>query len=148
MRKINFDLIVGLFVVMGFMSFVYVSLQFGEFSVFSMEKTYSLQADFENVSGLKRGATVEMSGVSIGKVEAIRLTEDERARVTLQLDTGIILTDDAIASVKTQGIIGDKYVKITPGGSDDKLADGDWITETESAVDIEDLVSKYIFGDL
>jgi phospholipid/cholesterol/gamma-HCH transport system substrate-binding protein len=148
MKKINFDLIVGLFVVMGFMSFVYVSLQLGEFSVFSTGKTYSVQADFENVSGLKRGALIEMSGVSIGKIEAIRLAEDDRARVVLQLDSKIKITDDAIASVKTQGIIGDKYVKITPGGSDDLLADGGWITETESAVDIEDLVSKYIFGDL
>ncbi|HIJ79621.1 MAG: outer membrane lipid asymmetry maintenance protein MlaD [Desulfobulbaceae bacterium] len=148
MKKINFDLLVGVFVVLGFMSFVYISLQLGEFSVFSMENVYSVQADFDNVSGLKRGALVEMSGVSIGKVEAIRLAEGDRARVSMQLNSGIKITDDAIASVKTQGIIGDKYIKITQGGSDDMLTDGDVISETESAVDIEDLVSKYIFGDV
>lgn len=148
MKKVNVDLIVGLFILAGFSCFVYISLQLGEFSIFSMDEVYSVQADFENISGLKRGAVVEMAGVDIGKVSAISLGEQDLAHVTLQIDKSIKVTDDAIASIKTQGIIGDKYVKITQGGSEDILVDGSWLTETESAVDIEELVSKYIFGDV
>lgn len=146
MKKINFDAIVGLFVLTGFLAFVYMSLQLGEFSVFSMEKTYSVQAQFGNVSGLKRGAIVEMAGVNVGKVNNISLGENDQAKVQLQINNGVKITDDAIASIKTQGIIGDKYIKISQGGSEDLLVDGGFISETESAVDLEELVSKYIFG--
>jgi len=146
MKKINFDAIVGLFVLAGFFAFAYMSLQLGEFSVFSMEKTYSVQATFANVSGLKRGALVEMAGVNVGKVSGISLGENDQARVQLQINNGVKITDDAIASIKTQGIIGDKYIKITQGGSEELLVEGGFIMETESAVDLEELVSKYIFG--
>jgi len=146
MKKINSDAIVGLFVLAGFLAFVYMSLQLGEFSVFSMEKTYSVRATFGNVSGLKRGALVEMAGVNVGKVSNISLGEDDRAQVELLINNGVKITDDAIASIKTQGIIGDKYIKISQGGSEELLADGAVVTETESALDLEELVSKYIFG--
>ena len=146
MKKINFDAIVGLFVLAGFFAFAYMSLQLGEFSVFSMEKTYTVQATFGNVSGLKRGALVEMAGVNVGKVSGISLGENDQARVQLQINNGVKITDDAIASIKTQGIIGDKYIKITQGGSEELLVEGGFIMETESAVDLEELVSKYIFG--
>jgi len=146
MKKINFEFIVGLFVVAGFLSFVYISLQLGEFSVFAMDKYYKVQAEFNNVSGLKRGATVEVAGVVVGKVSNIMLSKGDQAQVTMMIGNGVKVTDDAIASVKTQGIIGDKYVRISEGGSDVLLKDGDWITETESALDLEELVSKYIFG--
>lgn len=146
MKKINFDALVGLFVLAGFLAFVYMSLQLGEFSVFSMEKTYSVQATFGNISGLKRGATVEMAGVIVGKVNTITLGENDQAQVQLQINKGVKITEDAIASIKTQGIIGDKYIKISQGGSEELLVDGGFITETESALDLEELVSKYIFG--
>lgn len=146
MKKINVDAIVGLFVLAGFLAFAYMSLQLGEFSVFSMEKTYSVRANFGNVSGLKRGALVEMAGVNVGKVSTISLAENDQAQVELLINKGVKITDDAIASIKTQGIIGDKYIKISQGGSEKLLVDGDVITETESALDLEELVSKYIFG--
>ncbi len=146
MKKISFDAIVGLFVLTGFLAFVYMSLQLGEFSVFSMEKTYVVRANFGNVSGLKRGALVEMAGVNVGKVSTISLAENDQAQVWLQINNGVKITDDAIASIKTQGIIGDKYIKISQGGSANLLVDGSFMTETESAVDLEELVSKYIFG--
>lgn len=148
MKKISLEVVVGVFVIAGFMAFVYMSLQFGEFSVFSTEKTYELTAEFNNISGLKRGAVVEIAGVTIGKVSHIALGENDQAKISLQLSEGVAITEDAIASIKTQGIIGDKYVRISQGGSDEILKDGDWITETESAVDLEELVSKYIFGDV
>ncbi len=148
MRKVNIDLIVGFFVLAGFLGFVYLSLQLGEFSIFSMSNTYTVQANFDNVSGLKRGAVVELAGVNIGKVADVALNENDQAKVFLQINHGVAITDDAVASIKTQGIIGDKYVKITQGGSDDLLREGGILSETESAVDLEELVSKYIFGDV
>ena len=92
---------------------------------------------------------MELAGVPVGKVEAIRL-EPERltAEVQLKIKAQVELTDDVIASVKTAGLIGDKYVKLTPGGSDLVLQDGDIITETESALDLEEVISKYVFGGL
>ncbi|MEW6500582.1 MAG: outer membrane lipid asymmetry maintenance protein MlaD [Thermodesulfobacteriota bacterium] len=146
MKKLNVDLIVGLFVVAGFLAFVYLSLQLGEFSPFSMEKNYRVTAEFTNISGLKPGAVVEIAGVPVGKVMRIDLGQGDRAKITLSIKQQVQISEDAIASVRTQGIIGDKYVRISPGGSDEYLKDGSAITETESVVDLEELVSKYIFG--
>ena len=87
-----------------------------------------------------------MAGVNVGKVSTISLAENDQAQVWLQINNGVKITDDAIASIKTQGIIGDKYIKISQGGSADLLVDGSFMMETESAVDLEELVSKYIFG--
>lgn len=148
MKKINIELIVGFFLIAGFCAFSYISLQFGEFSLFGQSQYYTVYADFDSVSGLKKGAVVSMAGVDIGKISKIELTADEQARVSLYLLKNIKLTDDAIASVKTKGIIGDKYIRISQGGSDDFLKEGDLLTETESAIDLEELVSKYIFGDV
>ncbi|MEW6426611.1 MAG: outer membrane lipid asymmetry maintenance protein MlaD [Thermodesulfobacteriota bacterium] len=144
----NKELIVGLFVIAGFLGFAYVSLQFGEFSVFDVQKRTLIRAEFDNVSGLKQGANVEMSGVVIGKVAAISLNETDRAMIDMQIDDGYRITDDAIASIRTQGIIGDKFIKIIQGGSADMLENGDVITDTESAIDIEEMISKYIFGKM
>ncbi len=146
MKKLNVDLIVGLFVVAGFLAFVYLSLQLGEFSPFSMEKDYEVKAEFTNISGLKPGAVVEIAGVPVGKVAKIYLGKEDRAVISMAIDKKIKISEDAIASVRTQGIIGDKYVRISQGGSSDFLKNGDSITDTESVVDLEELVSKYIFG--
>ena len=146
MKKINPEFIVGLFIVAGFLAFVYVSLQFGEFSVFAMDESYTIKAEFTNVSGLKVGATVEIAGVGVGKVSSIQLADMDKALVYLRIDKATEITDDSIASIRTQGIIGDKYIKILQGGSDTYLKDGDTIFDTESAVDLEEMISKYIFG--
>ena len=146
MKKLNVDLIVGLFVVAGFLAFVYLSLQLGEFSPFSMEKSYRVTAEFTNISGLKPGAVVEIAGVPVGKVAKIDLSKVDRAVITLSIKQQVKISEDAIDSVRTQGIIGDKYVRISQGGAEEYLTDGSAITETESVVDLEELVSKYIFG--
>ncbi|MEA2084129.1 MAG: outer membrane lipid asymmetry maintenance protein MlaD [Thermodesulfobacteriota bacterium] len=148
MKKISLEFVVGLFVIAGFACFTYMSLQFGEFSFFSMDKSYNVVADFDSVSGLKPGAFVEMAGVKIGKVSKISLGEENLARVSMMINKHVPVTDDTIASVKTQGIIGDKYIKLIPGGSDKMLDNGGLISETESSLDLEELVSKYIFGDV
>ncbi len=148
MKKINLELIVGLFLIAGFATFAYISVQFGEFSIFSKGNNYSLKADFDEIAGLKKGANVAMAGVIIGKVSKVSLTADDQAEIVMDIDKDVTVTDDAIASIKTQGIIGDKYVRISQGGSDDYLHDRDFITETESAVDLEELISKYVFGEV
>ena len=108
---------------------------------------YKRQASFTSVSGLRAGAEVEIAGVRVGRVKAIRLDgKTNRAVVELLLNKDVELTDDVIASVKTSGLIGDKYVSLEPGGSGAPLGNGGEITDTESAVDIESLISKYVFG--
>ena len=148
MKKFNLEVVVGLFLIAGFLCFVYLSLQLGEISIFASEKNYTLVADFDSISGLKAGATLEIAGVNIGKVIRVTLGEDDRARVHMQIPKELVIYEDAVASVRTQGIIGDKYIRITQGGSDEILQDGDFVEETESAIDIEEMVSKYVFGDV
>jgi phospholipid/cholesterol/gamma-HCH transport system substrate-binding protein len=148
MKKINLEMVVGLFILAGFLGFGYLSLQLGEVSFLAGDKKYTLVADFDNISGLKEGAVMEIAGVNIGKVTKVMLSETDRARVYMQVPKEIAISEDAVASVRTQGIIGDKYIRIIQGGSDEVLHDGNFITETESAIDIEEMVSKYIFGDV
>jgi phospholipid/cholesterol/gamma-HCH transport system substrate-binding protein len=145
MKNINTEMIVGLFMLAGFLAFGYLSLQMGEFSIFNLEKHYSEMAGFDNVSGLKVGASIEIAGVNIGKVSDIRLGKEGLADVTMLIRQEVKISTDAIASVRTQGLIGDKYIKITQGADEEKLSDGGEIFDTESAIDFEGLVSKYIF---
>ncbi len=145
MKNINTELIIGLFMIAGFLAFGYLSLQMGEFSIFDLEKNYSLEAEFDNVSGLKVGAGIDIAGVNIGKVSRVGLGEQGLARVTMLINQDIKITTDAIASIRTQGLIGDKYIKIIQGADEEMLGEGGVIFDTESAIDFEELVSKYIF---
>ena len=145
MKKINTEFVVGLFILAGFLAFAYLSSQMGEFSIFSLERNYSLTAEFDNVSGLKVGASIETAGVNIGKVSDITLGQHSLAKVTMLIHQGVKISSDAIASIRTQGLIGDKYIKIIQGADEEMLADGGEIFDTESAIDFEELVSKYIF---
>ena len=145
MKNITTELIVGLFMIAGFLAFGYLSLQMGEFSIFNLEKNYSIEAEFDNVSGLKVGATIEIAGVTVGKVSKIGLGEQGIAMVSMLIKKDIKVTEDAIASIRTQGLIGDKYIKIIQGADEEILQEGDVIFDTESSIDFEELVSKYIF---
>lgn len=145
MKNINTELIIGLFMIAGFLAFGYLSLQMGEFSIFDLEKNYSLEAEFDNVSGLKVGAGIDIAGVNIGKVSRVGLGEQGLAKVTMLINQNIKITVDAIASIRTQGLIGDKYIKIIQGADEEMLKEGGVIFDTESAIDFEELVSKYIF---
>jgi len=145
MRRLNVEVAVGLFLVAGFLCFAYLSVKLGEVSLWR-DNSYTVVARFGSVSGLKDGAVVEIAGVKVGTVSAIRLDgEDYEARVELAIDRDVKLQDDAIASIRTAGIIGDRYVDITPGGAEEYIAPGGELTETESAINLETLVSKYIF---
>lgn len=139
---------VGIFVLIGIICVGYLTIRLGKMQLIG-GNYYDLNARFMSVSGLKSGAQVEMAGVQIGQVESIELDyEQQVAVVNLKIDKSVELTDDVIASVKTSGLIGDKYINLTPGGSDEILKSGDAITETESALDLEELISKYVFGDV
>jgi phospholipid/cholesterol/gamma-HCH transport system substrate-binding protein len=110
------------------------------------EETYPVTARFTSISGLKEGSAIELAGVIVGKVSNIELdTGDYEAVVHLDIDKRVELQDDTIASIRTAGIIGDKFIKLTPGGSEIILGAGDEIEETEPAISLEELVSKYIF---
>ena len=145
MKNFNTELIIGLFMLGGFLAFSYLSLQMGEFSILNFERNYSLEAEFENVAGLKVGAGIEIAGVNIGKVARVGLGEQGLAKVTMFIKPDIKITADAIASIRTQGFIGDKYIKIIQGADEEMLGEGDLIFDTESSIDFEELVSKYIF---
>lgn len=146
MKKFNMEIAVGLFMVAGFLCFTYLSVRLGDVHPFG-ENKYTVLARFNSISGLKEGASVEMAGVPIGKVKKIRLDPKEyEAVVQFSIDRNIKLQEDSIASIRTEGIIGNRYVNITPGGLDKIIQPGGEITDTESAISIEELVSKYIFG--
>jgi phospholipid/cholesterol/gamma-HCH transport system substrate-binding protein len=148
MRKYSNETVVGIFVVVGLLCVGYMTVKLGNVSLFG-DNTYSLYARFNSVSGLRAGNTIEMLGIEIGRVAGLKMDqEDQVAVVELKIKKGIIIFDDGIASIKTAGLIGDKYVSIDAGGSDEILNPGDTITDTESPVDIGDLISKYAFGDV
>lgn len=148
MKNTRLELFVGLFLVLGFLSFGWLALQLGEVSWLTGSRTYEIYAEFDNISGVKSGADIQIAGVVVGKVGDIVLSPDELARATLQLDKAIKVPVDSIASVKSQGIIGDKYIQITLGGDEELYAAGDTLTDTESSVDLESLISKFAFGQV
>ena len=145
MKKYNIELAVGFFLLLGILSLAYISINLGKLEIVGREG-YTVYADFEKAGGIKPKAMVEMAGVEVGTVKSIGITSDYRARVELTIDKDVKLQEDAIASIKTKGLIGEQYVQISPGGSDRIIPNGGKIRETESAIDIEELISKYVFG--
>jgi phospholipid/cholesterol/gamma-HCH transport system substrate-binding protein len=145
MKRFDIELSAGLFMLIGILCLAYISIKLGKLEVIG-NSGYTVYANFEKSGGLKPGSTVEIAGVEVGKVKAISLSKDYQARVTMVIRGGVILQEDAIASIKTKGLIGEKYLQITPGGSERIIPDGGTLRETESAVDIEELISKYVFG--
>jgi len=144
MERTRVHVAVGVFVLIGLMALGYLSIKLGRVSILG-GGAYEITADFPSVGGLKAGSTVEIAGVEIGRVEAINLVEYQ-ARVTLRINSGVKLQEDSIASIKTKGLIGEKYIRISPGGSDKLIGPNGKIREVEAPVDFEELLSKYIFG--
>jgi phospholipid/cholesterol/gamma-HCH transport system substrate-binding protein len=147
MNNAKLEMMVGIFMVIGIFCLGYVSIKLGKMELVGGD-FYTVSAGFDSVSGLKPGARVEVAGVEVGKVDRIMLDakNGDRALTYLKIKTGVKITDDVIASVRTSGIIGDKFIKLKPGGSERMLKNNDQIRETESAIDIEELVSKFIHG--
>jgi phospholipid/cholesterol/gamma-HCH transport system substrate-binding protein len=148
MKKYSKETIVGIFVVVGLLCIAYMTVNLGNVGILG-DDTYTLQAQFSKVTGLRPGNPVSMLGLEIGRVGDMSINqEDLRAVVALHIRKDIVVYDDAIASIKTEGLIGDRYLDIDPGGAGDPLRPGDTITETESPVDLQELISKYAFGDV
>src|SRR5262245_33458104 len=147
MRTFDTEVAIGLLLLAGAVFLVYISLHLGQIS-FGQTQWYIIQADFPNAGGLQNGAVVELAGVQIGRVAAVTLTDTYQAHVTLELIPTISLQEDARASIKSKGLIGERYVEIAPGKSSTQLASGGTIRETEAPIDIQEVITKFIFGNV
>ncbi|MEO8047832.1 MAG: outer membrane lipid asymmetry maintenance protein MlaD [Nitrospirota bacterium] len=144
MEKTKLEMVVGVFVLVGLLCLAYLSVKLGKLELVSGD-LYEVEAQFNSASGIKPGSTIEIAGVEVGRVRGITLIED-RAKVTLAVNNSIKLYTDTIASIKTRGIIGEKFLALTPGGGGDRLKPGGTIRDTESGLDLEELVSQYVHG--
>lgn len=148
MKKYSVETMVGIFVVVGILCVAYMTVKLGKVSLFG-DDYYVLYARFGSVSGLRVGNPVEIDGIEVGRVERLTLDQEKQlALITLKIRKGVKVYDDASAAIKTAGLIGDKFVKIDPGGGGEVLKPEGTITETTTPTDIEDLISKYTFGDV
>jgi phospholipid/cholesterol/gamma-HCH transport system substrate-binding protein len=146
MQRLNIETAVGLFVLVGICCLAWLSIKLGKLEIVGGNYV-PVHAEFASVSGLKKGVSVEIAGVDIGKVESITL-DDYKADVLMKIRTGVRLPEDTIASIRTRGLIGDKYVNLSPGASDRVIPPDGKIRETESAVDMEQLIGDFIHGSV
>ena len=148
MKKYAVETTVGIFLVFGLLCIGYMTVRLGHVSLIG-DNAYSLFARFTTVSGLRVGSPVHMLGIGVGRVGRLTMDQkDQKAVVEIRIRKDIKVYDDAIASIKTEGLIGDMFLSIGPGGSGKLLQPGGTITETQPAVDIVDLVGKYAFGEV
>ncbi len=144
MNRFSAETAVGLFVLAGILCLGWLSVKLGKLEIVGGD-TVPVIAEFASVAGLKEGGSVEIAGVEVGKVASISV-RDYKARVLLKIRKGIPLQEDTIASIRTRGLIGDKYVSLAPGASDRLIPPGGRIRETEPAVDLEGLLGQFIHG--
>ena len=148
MKKYSMETTIGIFVLICLLCVAYLTLKLGEVS-FIGDSSYALFAKFTSVSGLKVGSPVEMLGMQIGRVAGFSMDQkDQVAVVELRIGQGVKIYEDAMASIKTNGLLGDRFVKIDAGGGGGQLKPGGFITDTEPPVDLMELISKYAFGDV
>jgi len=146
MERKGLELGVGLFLLVGLACLAYLSFKLGDIHLWG-SSDYEVHSRFSNVGGLKAKAEVTMAGVTIGQVKDIQLN-DGQALLTFSIHKNVRLEEDVIASIKTMGIIGDKYVSISPGASEDYIKPGGMIKDTQPPLDLENLVSKFVFGNV
>ena len=144
-RKYSMELFVGIFVLIGLLCVGYLTVQLGKMEIFS-SNGYTLIAKFSSSTGLRSGANIEIAGVTVGRVVKIELDSEYYSLVHMRIRNGIKLSEDSGAAIKTSGLIGDKFVSLTPGGLGTYLEDGNELTETHAPFDLEELLSKYVFG--
>jgi phospholipid/cholesterol/gamma-HCH transport system substrate-binding protein len=148
MKKYSKETVVGIFVVPGLVCIGYMTIKLGKVDILG-DDTYALNARFNRVNGLKEGNPVNMLGLEIGRVANFKMVQDEQAVVVeMRINKGVKIYDDALASIKTEGLIGDRYMDIAPGGAGELLKPGETITETQSPTDLSELIGKYAFGDV
>ncbi|NLC82451.1 MAG: outer membrane lipid asymmetry maintenance protein MlaD [Lentisphaerae bacterium] len=144
--RLNLELVVGVFMLAGILCLGYLSIKLGKIEVWG-KPGYNVFAVFSDTGGLRGGSPVLIAGVEVGQVDSISL-ENYEARAVLRIQSGLVLHEDAVVSVKTRGLIGEKFLQISAGAADAIILPGGQIRQTESAVDIEALISKFAFGDL
>lgn len=148
MKRGGLELLVGIFVLLGLAAVAYLTLKLGSGSLVGGD-TYLVEARFANAGGLHNGSSVLVAGVTVGRVEGVRIDPaDFSAIATLRVLSGLKLPTDSMASIKTSGLIGDKFVSLSPGADEACLEPGARITMTESAVDLESLIGKMAFGSV
>ena len=148
MKKYAMETTVGIFLVIGLICIGYMTVKLGHVNLWG-DNAYPLFARFTTVTGLRTGSLVYISGIEVGRVEKLAMDQEkQQALVELRIRNDIKIHDDAIASIKTEGLIGDMYISIDPGGAGDPLKPGGTITETQPPVDVTELISKYAFGDV
>jgi phospholipid/cholesterol/gamma-HCH transport system substrate-binding protein len=146
MERKSVELGVGIFLLVGLACLGYISFQLGDIPFWD-RSNYEVYAKFSTVAGLKEKANVMMAGVQIGQVKKIGL-KDGQAWLTISIDRNVKLEEDSIVSVKTMGLIGDKYISISPGGSDEYVKPGGTLQETQPPLDIENLLGRFVFGGM
>lgn len=148
MKQSRLELIVGVFVLAGLLAVAYLALRIGAGALVGGD-SYTLKARFNNAGGLNPGSNVVIAGVPVGRVESIQLNaKDYSALVELSVRSDVKLPVDSIASIKTSGLIGDKFLALSPGGEDAMLPAGGLISDTESTLDLESLISRFAFGNV
>ncbi|HHT9124340.1 MAG TPA: outer membrane lipid asymmetry maintenance protein MlaD [Candidatus Brocadiia bacterium] len=145
MKKFDVEIAVGIFVFLGILCMAYISVKLGKFNLIG-NNYYPVKAVFSSVKGLKKDTVVEIAGVEVGKVDDIGLNDDYEAVVTLLIRDDIELQEDAIASIRTKGLLGEKYVEISPGGADVLIQPGATLHDTEPPIDLEKLIGNFVFG--
>ena len=139
------ELLVGIFMLAGIVAITFLALRLGDIDIFNNDQ-YTIKAKFTSASGVREGAYVELAGVTVGKVKKIEFDpQNYLAVIDISLPKTIKVPEDSTASIRTAGIIGDKFVKISPGGSETNLEQDEEIVETEPSINLEELISKYIF---
>ena len=144
MKRIDTELLVGLFMIVGITCLTYLSIKLGRMEIIG-DKGYKLYAEFSEIGGLKNGASVEIAGVEVGRVRNISLS-DYQAKIELQINSGVKIQEDTIAAVKTKGLLGEKYIQISPGGDEKIIPPGGKIRETQPPLDLEKAIGNFIFG--
>jgi phospholipid/cholesterol/gamma-HCH transport system substrate-binding protein len=148
MRKYQYETVAGFFLVIGLVCVAYMTVKLGDVSFFG-DSSYVLHARFTTVSGLRAGNPVRMFGLEVGRIGKLGLDQkDQLAVVELKLNKDVKVYGDAVASIKSAGLIGDRYISIDPGGAEDVLKPGATITQTQPPIDVEELIGKYAFGDV
>ena len=147
MNNKTIEILVGGFVLVGIAAVLYLAIQVGSNRYFSGD-SYTLEARFTSASGVNSGSRVEIAGVRIGTVKNVVLDDNYYAIVTLELPKALELDEETIASVKTAGLIGDRFIELSPGGFGEVLLEGDLIVNTVSPIDIESLIRRFALGGI
>ncbi|PKN43193.1 MAG: outer membrane lipid asymmetry maintenance protein MlaD [Deltaproteobacteria bacterium HGW-Deltaproteobacteria-18] len=144
----SLHLSIGLFVIVGLACTAYLAMTLANTTFFAGD-SYEVTAKFTAVNGLRAGSNVEISGVAVGKVSSISLDQTlYQAVITMNIDNSVGIPVDSTAAIKTSGLIGDKYVSIIPGADDVLLKNKEILMDTQAALDIEEMISKYVFGSV